>query len=176
MTTGTDVDTEITSVFTGSGMGNTDFTHPDIGGEVDPDAVEENGSGDIKYTSAIADLLQTTESGSTESTSEGPLSTTVGSSTEATESSLFTTDASVSSIGSTTQISEDASNVLTSTSSAGGEETGSTSESVPEDHTSTTQYTSIISSTEVTTTEEYTPTELSGGTASESEGKMCSSK
>ncbi|XP_023705293.1 papilin isoform X5 [Cryptotermes secundus] len=173
MTTGLDVDTDITSVFTGSGMGSTDFTHPDIGGEVDPNAIEENGSGDIKYTSAVTDLLSTTESESTESTSESPLSSTestVSSSTEATESSLFTTDSSVSSFGSTTEIMEETASVATSISSSSErEETRSTSESVSEEYTSTTQYTSLISTTEVTTTEEYTPTELSGGTTLESE-------
>ncbi|XP_021914576.1 papilin isoform X2 [Zootermopsis nevadensis] len=191
LTIGIDIDTDITSVLTGSGMGITDFTHPDIGGEVDPYAIEVNSSediiytsvspddikytsvspDDIKYTSVSPDLLPTTESGPTESTSESSFSTTgssMVSSTKAIESSVFTTEVSVSSFGAISEISEETISTPTSLSSAEEGYTRSTSETISEGYTSTTEGAPIISTTEVTTTEEYTLSEVLGETTSES--------
>jgi hypothetical protein len=76
-----------------------------------------------------------------------------------TESSLYTTEISVSSFGTTTEILEETVSALTSLSSAEENETSITTESSRE-YTSTTEEMPVISSTEVTTT----ATEISGAT------------
>ncbi|XP_069673465.1 papilin isoform X4 [Periplaneta americana] len=169
--TTTDMDTDMTSLFTGSGFGSTEFTKilGNVGGEVELDE-EDEGSGDI---STISGTSETTEMGPTATT---PLSSvlTSESSEETTESSESTSESTSESSISTTESSilTTESSILTTESSVSTTEssasTTESSESTTESSASTPESSVLTTESSISTAEssEITTVETSEGTAS----------